>query len=168
MDWILPHKNQNPEEQNQEYASYIVHNIDTVDFLGTIHIASNKMKFFNAKTSSAVQFFAEKTSFMLMQTIIHRRVTLSEQRLRFTFSKFVPEEIIEDCKKISSYEIAQSIYIGALLDKAKYGSDILSLQKFVDFVVYNMIKKIVINTNLTDKNLETALEGKKKVIEVKK
>ena len=96
MDWILPHENQNPEEQNQEYASYIVHNIDTVDFLGTIHIASNKMKFFNEKTSSAVQFFAEKTSFMLMQTIIHRRVTLSEQRLRFTFSKFVPEEIIED------------------------------------------------------------------------
>ena len=83
------------------------------------------------------------------------------------FSGSDPEEIIEDCKKISSYEIAQSIYIGALLDKAKYGSDILSLQKFVDFVVYNMIKKIVINTNLTDKNLETALEGKKKVIEVK-
>lgn len=83
------------------------------------------------------------------------------------FSGSDPEEIIEDCKKISSYEIAQSIYIGALLDKAKYGSEVLSLQKFVDFVVYNMIKKIVINTNLTDKNLETALEGKKKVIEVK-
>lgn len=96
LDWIIPHKNQNPDDENQEYASYIVHNIDAIDFLGTIHIASNKMKFFNAKTSSAVQFFAEKTSFMLMQTIIHRRVTVSEQRLRSTFSKFVPEEIIED------------------------------------------------------------------------
>lgn len=96
MDWILPHANPDSQEQNQEYASYVVHNIDAVDFLGTIHIASNKMKFFNAKTSSAVQFFAEKTSFMLMQTIIHRRVTVSEQRLRSTFSKFVPEEIIED------------------------------------------------------------------------
>lgn len=83
------------------------------------------------------------------------------------FSGSNPEEIIEDCKNISSYKIAQSIYIGALLDKAKYGSDILSLQKFVDFVVYNMIKKNVINTNETDKNLETALEGAKKVIDVK-
>lgn len=83
------------------------------------------------------------------------------------FSGSDPKEIIEDCEKISDYKIAQSIYIGALLDKAKYGSDVLSLQKFVDFVVYNMIKKIVINTNLTDKNLENALEGKKKVIEVK-
>lgn len=78
-----------------------------------------------------------------------------------------PIEIIEDVKKISSYEIAQSIYIGALLDKAKYGSDVLDLQKFVDFVIYDMINKIVVNTNETDKNLETALKVTKKAIDDK-
>lgn len=96
LDWIIPKNNSCEEYKDTEYASYVVYPIDAIDFLGTIHIASNQTKFFNAKTSSAVQFFAEKTSFMLLQTILHRRVTVSEQRLRSTFSKFVPEEIIED------------------------------------------------------------------------
>lgn len=95
LDWIIP-KDDSQEYKDAEYSSYIAYPIDAIDFLGTIHIASNQTKFFDSKTSSAVQFFAEKTSFMLMQTILHRRVTVSEQRLRSTFSKFVPEEIIED------------------------------------------------------------------------
>ena len=82
------------------------------------------------------------------------------------FSGAIPEEVVKNATKIGSYEIAQTLYIGALLDKIKYGEYTLDMQRFVDFVIYDMIKNIVVNTNETDKNLETALEGAKKVIDV--
>lgn len=83
------------------------------------------------------------------------------------FSGAIPEEVVKNATKNGSYEIAQTLYIGALLDKIKYGEYTLDMQRFVDFVIYDMIKNIVVNTNETDKNLETALEGAKKVIDVK-
>ena len=80
-------------------------------------------------------------------------------------------EVIDNAKEIAQLNIAQSLYIGALINNAKIksGEDYktLDMQRFVDFVIYDMIKNIVVNTNETDKNLETALEGAKKVIDVK-
>ena len=81
------------------------------------------------------------------------------------------EEVIGNAEDIAPLSIAQSLYIGALINNAKIKSgkkDItLNMQGFVDFVIYNMIKNIVVNTNETDKNLENALKGAKKVIDVK-
>ena len=82
-------------------------------------------------------------------------------------------EVVENAKEIAQLNIAQSLYIGALISNAriKFGkkeSKILDMQKFVDFVIYNMMKKIVVNTNETDKNLETALDENKMAVHVKK
>lgn len=138
LDWIIPQEDAAPEEKDYEYASYAVYPIDAVDFLGTIHIASNKTKFFDARTSSAVQFFAEKTSFMLMQTIIHRRVTVSEQRLRSTFSKFVPEEIIEDL--LNNYDTPNE---NANNEKRKVAVMICDIRNFTTISEINQPENVV-------------------------
>lgn len=95
--------------------------------------------------------------------------TLSDLNLRHYIiinpvSGAKPSGIIKNAAKIETYDIAQALYIGALLDQSKYGEDTLDMKKFVDFVIYDMIKTIVINTNQTDKNLEVVLEKSKKAI----
>lgn len=74
------------------------------------------------------------------------------------------KEIEDNAERIKDSNIAQSLYIGALIENAKYGDYTLDMQKFVDFVIYDMIQQIVVNTNLTDKNLEIALEDEKKSV----
>lgn len=85
----------NPKE-NSDFSSYICIPIETDSIIGTIHLASKKKKFFTYKVQSSIHFFAGKVNFALQEAIIHRHVTMSEQKLRTVFSKFVPEEIIED------------------------------------------------------------------------
>lgn len=84
-----------PLETNS-FASYINIPIETNDIIGSIHLASRKNHFFTYKIRSSIQFFAEKVNYMLQESVLHRRVTMSERKLRNIFSKFVPEEIIED------------------------------------------------------------------------
>lgn len=78
-------------------------------------------------------------------------------------------EVIGNAEAIAQLNIAQSLYIGALINNAtvkfKDNNITLSMPKFVDFVIYNMIKSIVVNTNETDKNLMIALEEKKKIVD---
>lgn len=75
-----------------------------------------------------------------------------------------PNEIEKDAKTIADSNIAQSLYIGALIENVKYGDYTLNVQQFVNFVIYDMIKQIVINTPLTDKDLEKALDKEKEFI----
>jgi len=85
----------NPSDRNN-FASYMSFPIETDTIIGTIHLASTRKKYFTYKLQSTIQFFASKVNYMLQESMLHRRVTLSEQKLRSAFSKFVPEEIIED------------------------------------------------------------------------
>lgn len=77
------------------------------------------------------------------------------------FDGGIPEDAEKDAKKIATYDKAQSIYIGALVDKLKYRNLELDLHKFVDYVVYDMIRNIVNNTNQTDQTLLDELDKTK-------
>ncbi len=49
--------------------------------------------------------------------------------------------------------ISQSIYVGALKDNAIFDGITLNMQDFVDYVIYDMMRSVIINTNTTDQNL---------------
>lgn len=88
----------NPPKRNI-FCSYMSFPIESNGIIGTIHMASKKKKFFTYKVQSSISFLVGKINYALQEAIIHRHVTLSEQKLRSVFSKFVPEEIIEDLLK---------------------------------------------------------------------
>lgn len=83
------------------------------------------------------------------------------------FDGGIPTDAENDAKIIATYKKAQAIYIGALVDKLKYGNIELDLHKFVDYFVYDMIRKIVITTNQTDKTLLDELDKTKEDIKKK-
>ncbi len=49
--------------------------------------------------------------------------------------------------------ITQSIYVGALKESAMFDGITLNMQDFVDYVIYDMMRSVIINTNTTDQNL---------------
>lgn len=54
---------------------------------------------------------------------------------------------------LKSSNIVNTVYIGPLRDGVVYDGDKCVLQDYVDFVIHDMMKKIVITTNQTDENL---------------
>lgn len=81
------------------------------------------------------------------------------------FDNCDPSEVEKNAKKLIDRDLAHNLYIGALKDKAKYGDTSLGIKEFVNFVIYDMIKSIVVNTNETDKNLLKDLASCKNKIE---
>lgn len=72
--------------------------------LGTLHLASSKKNCFNQKIKSAIQYFTDHIYNILKNAVNFRNIHQSEIRMRQTFSKFVPEEIIDDLLKSEGSE----------------------------------------------------------------
>ena len=65
-------------------------------FVGTIHLASCRKKVFNYKVKSSIEYMLPALGNILTESLAHAELTLQETRLRTAFSKFVPEEVIND------------------------------------------------------------------------
>jgi len=87
-------------EEEKKYASYIMFPIGEIgldtDIVGTIHLASTKKQHFNYKIQSSVQLLTNALTNILKSSIEQRRCAIANAKIRSAFSKFVPEEIIED------------------------------------------------------------------------
>lgn len=83
-------------ENLKNYSSYVMFPIGNNEIIGTIHLASSKKKYFNYKIQSSIQLLTVSLNHIIAEAVKRRKITLSESKLRSTFSKFVPEEIIED------------------------------------------------------------------------
>ena len=80
-----------------EYESYRAFTIKTGnDFVGTLHLASTKKGVFNYKVQSSIEFVLPAIANLLQESLVRAELVQQEKRLRSAFSKFVPEEVIND------------------------------------------------------------------------
>ena len=83
--------------QSTKYESYRAFTIKTEnDFVGTLHLASTKKKLFNYKVQSSIDFIIPALANLLQESLVRAELTQQEVKLRSAFSKFIPEEVIND------------------------------------------------------------------------
>ena len=81
----------------ERFESYIAFTIkNKKGFVGTIHLASCRKKIFNYKVNSSIEYILPALGNILDESLAHAELALQETRLRTAFSKFVPEEVIND------------------------------------------------------------------------
>ena len=81
----------------KRYESYRAFTIkNEKDFIGTLHLASTKKRIFNYKVQSTIDFIAPALANLLQESLVRAALTQQEEKLRSAFSKFVPEEVIND------------------------------------------------------------------------
>ncbi len=84
-----------PEDTKFEsYRAFVIKN--EKDFVGTLHLASTKKRIFNYKVQSTIDFITPALANLLQEALVRAELTQQEIKLRSAFSKFVPEEVIND------------------------------------------------------------------------
>lgn len=66
------------------------------DFVGTLHISSFKKKLFDYKVQSSIELILPAIANLLQESVLHAKLTVQDSKLRSAFSKFVPEQVIND------------------------------------------------------------------------
>lgn len=83
--------------QNEKYESYCAFTIkNEKDFVGTLHLASTKKQTFNYKVQSSIDYILPALANLLQESLVRADLTQQEEKLRSAFSKFIPEEVIND------------------------------------------------------------------------
>ncbi len=83
--------------QNSKYESYCAFTIiNEKDFVGTLHLASTKKQTFTYKVQSSIDFILPALANLLQESLVRADLTQQDEKLRSAFSKFVPEEVIND------------------------------------------------------------------------
>ena len=83
--------------QNSQYESYCAFTIkNEKDFIGTLHLASTRKQTFTYKVQSSIDFILPSLANLLQESLVRADLTKQEEKLRSAFSKFVPEEVIND------------------------------------------------------------------------
>ena len=81
-------------EKYESYRAFTIKNKN--GFVGSLHLASTKRKLFNYKIQSSIEFILPSLANILQEAVQRSELTLQESKLRTAFSKFVPEEVIND------------------------------------------------------------------------
>ena len=82
------------DKKFESYYSYVIKNGNT--FVGTLHLASTRKKIFNYKVQSTIDYILPSLACILQEATQRSQLALQESKLRSTFSKFVPEQVIQD------------------------------------------------------------------------
>lgn len=82
------------DKKLESYYSYVIKNGNT--FIGTLHLASTRKKIFNYKVQSTIDYIMPFLACILQESAQRSQLVLQESKLRSTFSKFVPEQVIQD------------------------------------------------------------------------
>lgn len=81
---------------NNKIQSYECFAIYANEFVGTLHVASFKKLFFSDSMYKRLLYFCEKVGILIEMSLNYQNITSKEKRMRKLFSRFVPEEIIEN------------------------------------------------------------------------
>ena len=128
-------KSKNQEKEN--FNSYKSFPLVTEDLLGTIHIASYEKLNIDANMNEIIQFISEKASIFLSQAIYYKKASQIENRLRGAFSRFVPEEIIDELAEVGDSDI------GSSNEKRKVAVLISDIRNFTTISEVNQPEKVV-------------------------
>lgn len=82
------------DKKLESYYSYVIKNGST--FVGTLHLASTRKKLFTCKVQSTIDYIMPYLACLLQESAQRSQLALQESKLRSTFSKFVPEQVIQD------------------------------------------------------------------------
>ena len=83
--------------EHVKLESYRAYTISTrKDFIGTLHLASTKKKTFTYKVQSSIEFVTPALASILQESVQRAEIAENEVKLRNAFSKFVPEQVIND------------------------------------------------------------------------
>lgn len=119
------------------FSSYKSIPLFSESFLGSIHIASRKKQAFGPHLDSVFQFFTEKVNIFLAQAVYYKKASQTESRLRGVFSRFVPEEIIDELAEVGNSDIA------ADNDKRKVAVLISDIRSFTNISELNQPENVV-------------------------
>jgi len=86
----------NKGDKIQSYESFVIY---ANDFVGTLHVASVKNLFFSDRMYKRLLYFCEKIGILIEMSLNYQNITGKEKRMRKLFSRFVPEEIIDNLLK---------------------------------------------------------------------
>ena len=85
------------QPEREKYESYRAFTLKNKNgFVGTLHLASTKRKLFNYKIQSSIEFILPALANILQEAVERSELAVQESKLRTAFSKFVPEEVIND------------------------------------------------------------------------
>ena len=89
---ILLERPENPKFES--YRSFTIKNENEI--IGTLHLASTKNRVFNYKVQSSIDYIIPSLANLLQESLVRDALTQQEVKLRSAFSKFVPEEVVND------------------------------------------------------------------------
>ncbi len=85
------------ETSTEKFESYYCYEIKCGNtFIGTLHLASTRKKLFNYKVQSTLDFIMPFLASILQESAYRNQLEQQESKLRAAFSKFVPEQVIDD------------------------------------------------------------------------
>ncbi len=82
------------DKKLESYHSYVIKNGGS--FVGTLHLASCRKKIFNYRVQSTIDYILPALASILQESVQRSQLTVQESKLRTVFSKFVPEQVIDD------------------------------------------------------------------------
>jgi len=84
----------NSEKKLESYHSYTI--LRGKEFVGTLHLASCRKKIFNYKVQSSIDYILPALANILQEAVHRSELIQKESKIRSAFSKFVPEQVIND------------------------------------------------------------------------
>lgn len=91
-------------EGARHFGSYMVFPVESSAVIGTVHVGSERNNFFDYLTVSTLEYFCSKIGFILEEAVEYKKSVFIQGRLRSAFSKYVPDEIIDELLKSESTE----------------------------------------------------------------
>ena len=82
------------DKRLESYRAYTIKKGNV--FIGTLHLASTRKRIFNYKVQSSIDYILPALAAMLQESVQRSQLELQESKLRSAFSKFVPEQVIQD------------------------------------------------------------------------
>ena len=82
------------ENRLESYYSYVIKT--EKEFVGTLHFAATRKKIFNYKVQSSIEFVLPALANILQESVQRSELSLQERKLRSAFSKFIPEQVMND------------------------------------------------------------------------
>ena len=85
---------ENSDKKLESYYSLVIKNGNA--FVGTLHLASTRKRLFNYKVQSTLDFILPSLACILQEAAQRSELVMQESKMRTAFSKFVPEQVIQD------------------------------------------------------------------------
>ncbi|MCR5189221.1 MAG: response regulator [Treponema sp.] len=84
----------NSDKKLESYRAYTINK--GKDFVGTLHMASCRKNIFNYKVQSSINYIMPALANILQEAVHRTELVQKESKIRTAFSKFVPEQVIND------------------------------------------------------------------------